>query len=381
VRVFIKVMECLRNYIGVDWCGNTTTPPSGLYINQLPGISFKGLQGIADSEQITFEGAWDDIQTRAIRRFALDVKNKFSKKWDLSSIQNSLNLGVKVDDTLDQALDTTKAYGFVVELDCSPDDDFVDSLLQELYLQHLYVFTTAVPGAAVTATVIVFDIASGHLLKSKTISLATTIFLTNGWTKIDSNINFITDKTDADFSLVNNSQKYFIGVRFDAALAVKELILPSYLTSICGCCEMKFKPANITVVANPNTYYGATITYTDNTYGVSSILGSRCTWDRLVCANKDVFATAFWYLLGIETMNEQLNTDRLNRYTTIDIKKAEKLKSLWELDYMGGQRTDNNGTTTFIKGALDLAVETINLDCSDCCLECAGELKLMESTL
>jgi len=375
-------MDCLRGYIGVDWCGNSTVPPSGLYINQLPGISFKSLQGMADNEQVTFASAWDDIQTRAIKRFALDVKQKFSKKWALMSIQNSLNLGTKIDDTLAQVLDTTKAYGFTVELDCSPDDDFVNSLLQELYLQHLYVFTTLLPGAnAVTANIIIFDINSGHLIKEKTATINSTSFLVNGWTKIDSNINFIKDKTDADFSLINNSQKYFIGVNFSVALNVKELILPSCLTSICGCCDMKFRPANVTVVTNPSTYYNATITYTDNPYGISAIMGSRCAWDRLVCANKDVFATSFWYLLGIETMNEQINSDRLNRYTTIDLKKAEKLKNQWELHYMGGQRDDGNGTTTFIKGSLSQAVETINLDCSDCCLECEGELKLMESTL
>lgn len=374
-------MDCLRDFIGISWCGNTTTPPSGLYINQLPGISFKGLQGIADSEQVTFAGVWDDIQTRAIKRFSLDVKQKLSKLWSLASIQQSLNLGTKIDDTLSQALDTTKAYGYVVELDCSPDDDFVSSLLQELYLQQLYVFTTAVPGAAVTAKVIVFDIASGHLIKQKTVSLPIASFLTNGWTKIDSNINFIKDKTDADFSIVNNTQKYFIGVNFSVALNIKELILPNSLTSICGCCEMKFKPANVAVVNNPSTYYNSTITYTTNPYGISAIMGSRCAWDRLVCANKDVFATSFWYLLGIETMNEQINSDRLNRYTTIDLKRAEKLKTMWELHYMGGQRTDDNGNTTYIKGALTQAVETIDLDCSDCCVECEGELKLMESTL
>jgi hypothetical protein len=110
-------------------------------------------------------------------------------------------------------------------------------------------------------------------------------------------------------------------------------------------------------------------------------MGTRCEWDRLVCANKDVFATAFWYLLGIETMNEQINTDRLNRYTTLDLKRAEKLKLMWELQYMGGQRDDGNGNITFITGALGQAVDTINLDCSDCCLECAGELMIKESTL
>lgn len=366
----------------VDWCGNTTTPPSGLYINQLPGITFKGLQSIADSEQITFASVWDDIQTRAIRRFELDVRQKLSAKWALSTIQNSLNTGTKIEDANLQTLTNTLAYGYEIDLDCTPDDDYLSSLLQEIVLQQLFVFTTAQPGAAVTARVIVFDINSGYIIKDTTQSIAAATFKINGWTKINTDLNFTTQKTDSDFNIVNNAQKYFVGVNFSSNISTKELVLTSNLTNICDCCNIKFRPANVTVVTTPNTYYGATINYTDNAYGLSAILNSRCNWTRLVCSNKDLFATAFWYLLGIETMNEQMYSERLNRYTTIDLKKAEQKKRELELEYQGGiVRSELGDVIKTVKGALTQAVETIDLDCSDCCVECEGELKLMETTL
>ena len=93
-------------------------------------------------------------------------------------------------------------------------------------------------------------------------------------------------------------------------------------------------------------------------------------------SNMDVFTTPWWYLLGVETMNEQLNSTRLNRYTTIDRKQAAELRKYYEIMYMGGTI---DGIS--YEGALNQATDTINIDCSDCCVECEGALKIMESTL
>ena len=56
---------CLRDYIGLKWCGDQVTPPSGLWINAFPGVSFNQMQSISDSEQKTFAGVWSDIRDRA----------------------------------------------------------------------------------------------------------------------------------------------------------------------------------------------------------------------------------------------------------------------------------------------------------------------------
>lgn len=48
--------------------------------------------------------------------------------------------------------------------------------------------------------------------------------------------------------------------------------------------------------------------------------------DCLIESNKEQLAIALWYLCGAELMVERVNSDRLNRFTTIDRKKGVELR-------------------------------------------------------
>lgn len=83
----------------------------------------------------------------------------------------------------------------------------------------------------------------------------------------------------------------------------------------------------------------------------------------LVCERKDLFDVALWYLHGTELMIERTSTDTLSRYTTIDLDKAEKLKSDFFIEF---------------QAALEDAVQSMNPADSDCitnCLQCNGVVK------
>lgn len=86
----------------------------------------------------------------------------------------------------------------------------------------------------------------------------------------------------------------------------------------------------------------------------------------LVCEKKDLFAVALWYFLGVELMIERTSSDRLNRYTTIDLDKAEKLKG----DYYAEFQT-----------SLSDAVGSMTPTESDCitgCLGCSEGMRWVE---
>jgi hypothetical protein len=53
----------------------------------------------------------------------------------------------------------------------------------------------------------------------------------------------------------------------------------------------------------------------------------------LVCENRERLAPALWYAIGAEVMIERQGSDRLNRFTTIDRKKAGDLQSFFEERY------------------------------------------------
>ena len=65
-------LNCLKNWILVQGC-TTSTPDSGLFINQLPGIELEMIDSLADEQQVDFKGVYADILEWAIRRLEEDV--------------------------------------------------------------------------------------------------------------------------------------------------------------------------------------------------------------------------------------------------------------------------------------------------------------------
>ena len=48
--------------------------------------------------------------------------------------------------------------------------------------------------------------------------------------------------------------------------------------------------------------------------------------DCLMCENKGRLASALWWYVGCEILTERMYSDRLNRYTTLDRKKASDIR-------------------------------------------------------
>lgn len=79
-------MECFIDHIGLLNCtvGAYESPPSGIYINSLPGISIENTDKIADAEQVTYRGVWVDVQAFALAQFRLDVIAELNKCFKLN---------------------------------------------------------------------------------------------------------------------------------------------------------------------------------------------------------------------------------------------------------------------------------------------------------
>jgi hypothetical protein len=75
----------------------------------------------------------------------------------------------------------------------------------------------------------------------------------------------------------------------------------------------------------------------------------------LVCEHKELFDVALWYLHGTELMIEVTSSDEINRFTTIGLEKAEKLKE----EYYGE-----------FQAAMNDAVQSINPSESECIITC-----------
>lgn len=78
-------MDCFIDSIGLSYCAGETPPVSGLYLNSLPGISIESLDKSADSEQVTYRGVFNDIQTLANAQFRLNILGHMHKCFALDT--------------------------------------------------------------------------------------------------------------------------------------------------------------------------------------------------------------------------------------------------------------------------------------------------------
>lgn len=78
------MLDCFIGYVGLSYCGGVyEQADSGIYLNSLPGISIESIDKIADSEQITYLGVWDDVQKSAVAQFRIDVISELNKCFKL----------------------------------------------------------------------------------------------------------------------------------------------------------------------------------------------------------------------------------------------------------------------------------------------------------
>lgn len=88
----------------------------------------------------------------------------------------------------------------------------------------------------------------------------------------------------------------------------------------------------------------------------------------LVCSNIDLFDSALLYVHGCETMIEITGTDNMNRFTTIDLPRAEDLKAEFYSEFV-----------TFVSDAVK-SIDPAKTDCFEGeCIECAGTQFIMQA--
>jgi hypothetical protein len=340
-------MQCLSNFIGVRW-QNAPQPESNLWINDLQGISLKMLDSIANEEQITFFDMWNSVQARAVQRINTDVVREFSKRYRLYRLVDNTTWLKSVDLTQTTA-PAAQYLGFEIEMGLPQYDSgwqmgWVSSL-QVIHVQSLSLYLIE----AGPVTIHFFNIIANSVYELT--ENAITINGVAGWNEIPVYTDFY------------GVQRLFIG--YDGtSITAPMLPLDNDEDWTNYNIYLQMSEGNGLVragtIPNPATQ---TTNFTNNTYGLVGVVGIRCRFENLVCDNKTLFATPMWYLLGAELMAERIYSDRVNRYTTIDIDKAQKLRLEFEKRY-----------------ALELesACDGIELSWTDCCLEPNGQVRVVD---
>lgn len=350
-------MDCLDDFIGLNHCSILTTPESGLYLNDLPGVEIQNIDQIANAEQATFMGVWEEIQKRALKRFRTDVINEFGKRYRIKQVQQTLNIGKEVD-TATVTAAAVQYRGFTVELN-QATETYVNSNMQSIFIQTLYLYLPA----SVNTTIKVFDLDLGTQLY--TYSLTGSV----GWNTVNVGQYFEASRIFVcyDATTVNSVKLDITNMYLD-----NNSYINNWLYTFWHCCSglTKLKGASSAIATLTTTTAG------QSTFGLSGILSIRCTYNSVVCYNKEHFGQALLYCLGSELMTERINSSRINRWTTVDKPKAVELRKYFEARYKGGVYDDIS-----YDGELTTAVFGIDLNKRDACLQCNSDFQFVEARL
>lgn len=365
-------MQCLFDYIGIKSC-NFAPSISGIHLQDLPGMDFEQLDAIASADQSSYAGVWADVQKRAIRRFRNDVIGRisgFDSKYKLRQIAQTIG-GKEIDSSLTTPASATRR-GHTIELN-EKGAQCVCSNMQTIYIQSVHFYSTVAGACNIYITDI--DLHTDLLTKAFTAVIGwNTVIIEEEFEATRIAVNF--DATAADAVMLDISKMFLK----DVYLAPNEVCSECYsgfngmfawfnwgcsCTAICQGYQIDLGDTS-----------GTTESYGNNTFGISTTYSVRCTYNNVVCNNKKYFAQPFLYLLGIETLTERIYSSRINKWTTVDLEKAKRLRTELEIEYRGGQKPDGS----IAEGLLNTCIYGIDLNLNDCCLVADAPIRFAETS-
>lgn len=323
-------MNCLTDYIGLRGCTDSE-PLSGLYINDLAGINLKTIDAIADNEQVTYLGVWSAIQKRAQVKLLSAVQKEFNKRYQLKTITQSWQLPKDLNGT--EETFATTYNGLQIDTSCGDEIQFTQSNLMFISVQSFSMYVKSFVGADINLSYRITDGYTGEVYLTGTKNITTT-----GWHEVQINQKFFTTRLNVEWLAPAGT------ITEQVDLNDTDGVSCACLSNLygCDCCAYIWG-------TDDNERAGS------ETWGliVTSTVG--CSFEGLICANKNTFDAAYWNLLGLELMIEQVYTDRLNKYTTIRREEAKELRDYYQAEF---------------DKYIEQAIDGISMDNFDCCLEC-----------
>jgi hypothetical protein len=266
-----------------------TPSRSGLYANQLPGVTLNLLDDLTKDEQEDWEEFWDDLYSRAIVNFVSDVQGKLADKFLID-----LNLLSKETSSYQADLNaSTESVAGIKLTYVLPKYGVLHVTTIELYAE-----------TAQTDKEIIFyeEDENGRELYSVTVDLVEGINSFN---------------IDQDFAV----DKLFIA--FDPSAVSVRRTKNRYFDN---CYYFEFSDTSCLFPCYNQTQ-GSVVQV--NGGGINVIYNAKCSISKFVEDNINIFREAFWYRIGLELIRERIFSDRFNRWTTMTSEDAEKKEAIY----------------------------------------------------
>lgn len=320
------MLACFENFIGINNVCSPVAPTSGLYLNQLPGMTIKVAQKIMTSENesaVTFLNECIDF---GLRETIEDVRKAAYPYIRMNSVIENNTVGYWKDDLVPVALEAGKYKGIRIRIDEYP---YLSFNLSAIWLQL---------DASVTTNIKIFDLISGTQLGSD-IPITT---VANKPTRVVVNLKFPTNK-----------QRLHLFIAYDSSVAgTFQTLIGQGIAGDCYSCGQIPKG----YCDDYCYFYGGKIDQGDAkiSTNIEAISGSggmsldyslSCNPENFICNISNAIALPALYRIGAQIMLEaKLNTERLNSLVTIhsatvDIQYSYYLERYNEMMY--GQRVSD----------------------------------------
>jgi uncharacterized protein YnzC (UPF0291/DUF896 family) len=309
---------CFEGYIGLKHC-SLEEPTSGLYVNDLAGITTELVAKVHNSDNFSFKEQWESIEKRSINRFLSDVKNIISDEYTFDEVNYQTNRITRGEASPVVVPATNGEIGTYLRL---PRSKYATLNVKNIFVHSETELDT------VTNYKIV-DINTKKVLKSEEITVK------KGYNIF--NVDFLIEPSYSAIEVV----------------VVVEMNFDSITTSTdywedCECRRpvSQVWPTNEEVViwaTEPTEYVYEYLNLTSEGKGVWVDAEILCSSRVFTCERKESLKLAYWYLLGVEVLNEKLNSNRLNVFSQTNVEQTTALRDDYQAQYLGSlKRTLKN---------------------------------------
>lgn len=283
-------MGCFDDYITIS--EEYRPSRSGLYADQLPGISEDLINNLARDPVDGAEEIWPIIYKRAcdnlVSDISMNLQNKFFVDYKIVARETSQ---YKDDENQNAGLSGVKIT-------------FTLPKYARLHVVKLEVKSEISYGSPGVEFKFYDTDSDGDVLKTVTDSVDQGISIVNVDTDFTVNSLFIAYNTSqADLKQTEN--KFYYGMDLYDAI-------------VCDYCFSDVYTASIEQI---------------NGGGINVFFNIRCSVEKFVCENINLFRKALLYKIGQEITIERRLGERLTRYTTMDQPRAEELEGHYNTWY------------------------------------------------
>lgn len=292
----LKNMSCLKKLlcgdrviIGIRDFDNCQNPESGLFINDIPGISLKAASKIANEEFHTGNNLIKSKIDLAIKLVFDEFTQSISNYYNFNSIIETRELNNFSDTTYQPAnLDR----GLILKR--------WRSELAQIYIESIYIKVN-------TTIQTIVKIIDGEITKEFTVDLVA------GQTK----------ELFVNYRAESEQVKILMNDELIETYACKPLQNSSFNFG-CGSCGSKNR-SNFFITGWNGTAEES------KCFGIGVKAYVQCYEENVICGIIPRMYFLIWYRSGIEFLNEYINSDRLNNYTLFNKESAKKLRDeLWD---------------------------------------------------